>query len=95
MSAFGPSRPPSDYIGGAWRAIAGDAVQSRDPAAPDRVIWSGTPKVQHVHEAVAAARGAFPAWRALGLEARGALLRRFVAAALTPASMALRVAGWS
>ena len=80
MSAFGPSRPPSDYIGGAWRAIAGDAVQSRDPAAPDRVIWSGTPKVQHVHEAVAAARGAFPAWRALGLEARGALLRRFAEA---------------
>ncbi|MFM7806514.1 MAG: aldehyde dehydrogenase family protein, partial [Planctomycetota bacterium] len=44
---------------------------------PDRVIWSGTPKVQHVHDAVAAAREAFPAWRALGLEARGAVLRKF------------------
>jgi succinylglutamic semialdehyde dehydrogenase len=58
-------------------AIAGDAVQSRDPAAPDRVVWSGSPKVQHVDDAVTAARAAFAAWRALGFDARATLLRRF------------------
>ena len=77
MSAIGPSRAPSDFIGGRWVAIAGDAVQSRDPAAPDRVVWSGSPRAGHVDDAVAAARGAFAAWRAAGFEARAALLRRF------------------
>jgi succinylglutamic semialdehyde dehydrogenase len=77
MSAVGPSRAPSDFIGGRWVGVPGDAVQSRDPSAPDRVIWSGTPKVQHAHDAVAAARGAFVAWRSLGFDARAALLRRF------------------
>lgn len=77
MSAVGPSRGPSDFIGGRWVGVPGDAVQSRDPAAPDRVIWSGTPSVAHVDESVGAARRAFVGWRALGLDARAALLRRF------------------
>jgi succinylglutamic semialdehyde dehydrogenase len=58
-------------------AIAGDAVQSRDPAWPDRVIWSGTPSVEHVHAAVEAARAAFTSWRGIGFEARASALRRF------------------
>jgi succinylglutamic semialdehyde dehydrogenase len=77
MSAVGPVRAPSDFIGGRWVGIPGDEVQSRDPAAPDHVVWSGSPKVQHVDDAVTAARAAFAAWRALGFEARAALLRRF------------------
>ena len=77
MSAIGPSRAPSDFIGGRWVAIPGDAVQSRDPAAPDQVVWSGSPRVQHVGDAVAAARNAFAGWRSFEFEARVALLRRF------------------
>jgi succinylglutamic semialdehyde dehydrogenase len=77
MSAHGPVREASDWIGGRWLPIPGDAVRSQDPAAPDRVIWSGTPRMRHVEAAVDAARQAFPAWRALGFDARAALLRRF------------------
>ncbi len=77
MSGAGPSRASSDFIGGAWIPIPGDAVQSRDPAAPDRVVWSGSPRQAHAARAVDAARQAFPAWRAAGLEARANLLRRF------------------
>lgn len=77
MSATGPGRAASDWIGGRWVPIPGDTVRSRDPAAPDRVVWSGAPRVEHVHAAVAAARTAFPAWRSIGFEARAALLRRF------------------
>ena len=77
MSAGGPVRAPSDFIGGRWVGIPGDAVQSRDPAAPDCVIWSGAPRAAHVDAAIGAARQAFAAWRALGFDARAALLRRF------------------
>lgn len=77
MSGFGPSRGPCDWIGGRWVAIPGSAVESRDPAEPDRVVWAGGPKLEHVHAAVEAARGAFAAWRGVGFEARAALLRKF------------------
>ena len=80
MHAVGPVQPPSDLIDGAWLRLDGAGIESRDPANPDRVIWSGAPRVQHVDRAVDAARRAFPAWRALGFDARAALMRQFAAA---------------
>ncbi|NBX25507.1 MAG: aldehyde dehydrogenase family protein [Planctomycetes bacterium] len=77
MSGVGPLRQPSDFIGGRWAAIPGDDVVSRDPAAPDHVVWSGSPRMAHVDEAVAAAREAFPAWRSRSMDERASLLRRF------------------
>ncbi|NBV64837.1 MAG: hypothetical protein EBR71_10330, partial [Planctomycetes bacterium] len=73
MHAVGPVQPPADLIDGAWLRLDGVGIESRDPANPDRVIWSGAPRVQHVDRAVDAARRAFPAWRALGFDARAAL----------------------
>jgi len=77
-------RPPSDLIGGCWRALApvrGDEsphlVVSRNPARPREIVWSGTPNTAHVADAVAAARAALPKWAALGREKRFAVLRRF------------------
>ena len=77
MTVVGPLRPPSDFVSGRWLAIPGEGVQSRDPAAPDRVVWSGGPRVAHAHQAVEAARAAFVGWRDAGFEARSGLLRRF------------------
>ena len=77
MTASGPVRPPSDFVAGEWRPLPGDTLASRDPADPDLVIWSGSPRIAHVDIAVESARAAFPAWRALGMEARASLLRRF------------------
>ncbi len=77
MSHVGPVRKAADLIGGNWLPIPGDALQSRDPAAPDRVVWSGSPHVKHVHQAIQAARDAFPAWRGSAINDRADALRRF------------------
>ncbi len=69
----------ANLIGGAWRSIAGTALRSHNPANPDEVVWCGTPAVDHVDEAVAAARAAQPAWAATPIEARIEALRRFQA----------------
>ncbi len=71
------SHPPSDLIGGTWIPIAGDRVVSRSPAAPGRVVWSGSPRVEHVDKAVAAARSALPEWSRWPLAKRAGVLRRF------------------
>ncbi len=74
----GPLRhPPSDYLGGRFVELAGDALVSTDPAQPDRVVWQGTPAPDHADRAVAAAAEAFAAWSGLSLDERIAHLRRF------------------
>src|SRR6185436_3943543 len=65
------------YIGGAWRAGAGELFSSHDPATGDKV-WEGraaTP--DDVSEAMAAARLAFPAWSRQPVEQRVAVVRKF------------------
>jgi len=71
------AQPPSDYIDGAFRPIAGEQIVTRDPARPSGVVWSGSPVAAHALDAVAAARRALPAWSALSLDARRAHLERW------------------
>lgn len=71
------SRPPSDLINGEWLPLTGAALTSTNPARPDEVLWAGTPSPDRLNEAVAAAEEAGPAWRALGIEKRAAVLQRF------------------
>ncbi len=69
---------PANLIAGAWRPIPGDEIQSINPARPrEAPLWSGTPRVGDVDEAVGAARAALPAWSATPFEQRAAVLRRF------------------
>lgn len=69
-------RGAADLIGGEWAAIPGDRIASRNPAHPERIIWSGSPQISHVDDAVAAARAALPAWSRWPRERRFAVLRR-------------------
>jgi succinylglutamic semialdehyde dehydrogenase len=71
------SHPPSNLVGGAFRPAPGEAIVTRDPAAPDRVVWSGASDGAHLDDAVEAARAAFPAWSALPPDARRAALERW------------------
>lgn len=73
------SRGPCDFIAGAWIPIEGSSLISRNPAFPERVVYSGGPKVDHVDQAVKAARKALPAWSSLAREKRFAVLNRFAA----------------
>ncbi len=85
-----PGRHPSltragaDLIGGEWVELvpagsggAGGLITSRNPAHPDRVVWSGQSRPDHVPAAVQAARHALPAWASAPAEKRFAVLRRF------------------
>lgn len=59
----------------------GTSFESRAPADPTEVLGAfAVADAAAVDTAVRRARGAFPAWRDAGLEARGAVLRRFAAA---------------
>jgi len=66
-----------DLLGGEWTSIEGTGLRARNPARPEEVVWSGSPRPEHVDRAVEAARRAQPAWAATPLGARVALLRRF------------------
>ncbi|MCZ6445512.1 MAG: aldehyde dehydrogenase family protein, partial [Planctomycetota bacterium] len=44
--------PPSSYINGRFEPIPGDDLVSTDPTEPDRIIWQGSPSVDHVDEAI-------------------------------------------
>jgi acyl-CoA reductase-like NAD-dependent aldehyde dehydrogenase len=69
------------------------AIESRNPANPDEVVWRGDDGTAGVPAAVERARAAFPAWRDLGMDARAALLRRWAAVAKSRAEeIAPRVA---
>jgi succinylglutamic semialdehyde dehydrogenase len=71
--------PAADWIGGRWAAIPGDGLRTFDPSRPDRLVWSGSPREDHLGAAVAAARAAQPAWAALPMERRIEHLRAFAA----------------
>ncbi len=70
---------PSDYIGGRFVPVQGDAITSRDPADPSRIVWQGSPRREHVDEAVEAARRALPAWSSLSIEQRAESLKQWKA----------------
>lgn len=70
-------REPSDYIGGEWIPIPGDTLRSHNPARPGETIWTATPRLTHVDQAVAAARRALPQWAALPMQARIDALRAY------------------
>jgi succinylglutamic semialdehyde dehydrogenase len=75
---------PSDLIAGRWAPLAAGnagAVESRNPAHPDRLVWSAIPVPAHVEAAVAAARAALPAWSRWRRDRRFAVLRRYKAIA--------------
>ncbi len=79
--AAGPrtgARTHGNYVGGAWvPAVSGRTSENRNPADRDDLVGvfadSGP---EDVENAVAAARAAFPAWRALPAPKRGEILYR-------------------
>lgn len=78
------ARGPTNLVGGQWRSIeslAGPSpsarIESRNPAHPSRVVFSGVSRVSDLDAAVAAAREALPTWSAWPIERRAAVLRRF------------------
>ncbi len=68
---------PSNLIAGEWKPLTGAALKSYNPARPAELVWAGTPDVSHVHAAIVAAKAAQPAWAAMGLDGRVAVLRTF------------------
>jgi succinylglutamic semialdehyde dehydrogenase len=71
------SHDPSDFMDGRWVPIPGSTLVSSNPAAPTRVVWSGSPQHTHVDQAVAAARHAALPWAQIGFDARVRVLRMF------------------
>jgi succinylglutamic semialdehyde dehydrogenase len=71
--------PPSDLVGGEWVASASGErrIESRNPARPADIVWSGMTKRANLEAAVAAARKALPEWSRFSFERRAAVLRRF------------------
>ncbi|MDG2094961.1 MAG: aldehyde dehydrogenase family protein [Phycisphaerales bacterium] len=73
------SRPPQacDLIDGSRREIPGDSLVSHNPANPGQIIWSGSPSIDHVDDAVDAARRALPGWMGLSIDERAGYLRQW------------------
>jgi len=71
------TQEPSDLIGGEFVSIAGDELRSHNPARPVEIVWQGSPKIEHVDRAVAAAKSALPAWSRTPLEKRIEMLRAY------------------
>ncbi len=75
---------PANLIGGVWETPQGPGaapLRSENPAKTSsgggEIVWQGMQCVADVPRAVAAAREALPAWRAMGLEGRTKVLRKF------------------
>ncbi|SHL69836.1 succinylglutamate-semialdehyde dehydrogenase [Phytopseudomonas punonensis] len=65
------------YIAGLWQMGRGNALESLDPVS-QQLLWVGREAdAEQVEAAVQAARDAFPAWAAMPLNERIALLERF------------------
>lgn len=56
---------------------AAAGFESRNPARPEEVVWSGSSDLSAVDRAVQAAQRAFPAWRDRTMDDRSAFLRRW------------------
>lgn len=69
-----------NYIGGKWvDAQGGRKHESRNPARTDEVLGAAPlSSREEAEQAVAAAKAAFPAWRALSHIKRGEFIERFV-----------------
>ncbi|MCZ6835476.1 MAG: aldehyde dehydrogenase family protein [Planctomycetota bacterium] len=68
---------PSNYIDGSFIEIPGDTIVTRNPAQPDRIVWSGAPRFDHLEQAICAANLAFESWSSLTFEDRLAYLRKW------------------
>ncbi|MEA2026667.1 MAG: aldehyde dehydrogenase family protein, partial [Chloroflexota bacterium] len=74
------ARPFGNYIDGTWRpAHSGSTFESLDPSDSHVVGSFAASDGADVAEAVAAARAAFPAWRATPAPRRGEIMYRFAA----------------
>jgi succinylglutamic semialdehyde dehydrogenase len=76
------ARGPADLIDGDWVDLAAPskgaaAVETRNPAKPDEVVWRGNPRPAHVSAAVEAARDALPEWSRWGRDNRFGVLKKF------------------
>jgi succinylglutamic semialdehyde dehydrogenase len=75
---------PANLIGADTESLpaSGDQlIESRNPAAPDDVVWRGAADASAVDRAAAAARDAQPQWFSMGFETRKAALEAFAAIA--------------
>ena len=80
MTSSDPTRELAHLVGGQWHAGAGDERDSRDPARPDHVVARYRVAGEDLlKQAIAAATEAQPGWAALGVIARGVVLRRAAA----------------
>ena len=70
---------PASYINGRFLPVEGDELVSTDPADPDRLLWRGSPTLDHVDEAIGAARAALDDWSGRPFEQRVEVLRRWQA----------------
>lgn len=75
-------RAAADFVDGEWIDLAApskgaSAVESRNPAKPDEVVWRGNPRAAHVEAAVEAARGALAEWAGWGRDNRFHVLKKF------------------
>jgi succinylglutamic semialdehyde dehydrogenase len=70
-------RGPADLIGGRWVELPGDRIKSVNPAKPAEIIWQASSRLEHVDQAVQAARDAQGPWARWGRERRFAVLRRY------------------
>jgi len=68
---------PADLIAGEWIPLAGKGIRSVNPARPGNGLWEGSPRLEHVDRAVAAARSAQPEWAAWPAERRFDALRAY------------------
>jgi succinylglutamic semialdehyde dehydrogenase len=80
MSDIPMKDAPGVFVAGAWETGGGVAFASTDPATGASVFSARAADAADVARAVAAARAAFPAWAALGREARADVLTRYAAA---------------
>jgi succinylglutamic semialdehyde dehydrogenase len=68
---------PCDLIDGDYISLAGEELCSHNPARPAETVWAGSPNIDHVDRAVAAARKALPIWSRLSMDKRIEALRAY------------------
>ena len=69
--------PTTHFINGQWIEGQGASIASTDPAK-NHVFWQGNAaSAEQVNDAVNAARTALPAWSALTVEARLAIIKQY------------------
>lgn len=73
------TQDPADLIGSRWVPLAEStgAIVSANPAKPSQVVWKGAPRVEHVDQAVAAAREAGKVWSRWSVDKRIGVLKRY------------------